>query len=289
MRIFAFIPVLAALVTAVAGASACKNTEMGCSNGNNNNNGNGNNGNKPDPDPHGPKRDFAELPSRDGHGLSNAELLRRGLPLKGPVMRRGTPVRRTNPSAVPVPMTHTGVVQVLDSSNNVLGYIAKDLGNAGAQYVYNPSITNALAVTFQTDQTGSGTQLDINAVNSNPSWPFLGLVQGREDTDSNLSPGSYEYLYLAGVANPGTQPGDSPQSISNSYFIGAPRTAETAVWTFDITTGVLTPQWINTDGSSPAEQFFTQSTGLYVGGSQDAFHSRFPAPVTAISFKFIPQ
>ena len=34
--------------------------------------------------------------------------------------------------------------------------------------------------------------------------------------------------------------------------------------------------------ASPTEQFFTQSTGLYVGGNADAFHSRFPAPVTLI-------
>ena len=32
----------------------------------------------------------------------------------------------------------------------------------------------------------------------------------------------------------------------------------------------------------PTEQFFTQSFGLYVGGDQNAFHTRYPAPVTPI-------
>ena len=35
------------------------------------------------------KRDFLEHPSRDVQGLTNAELLRRGLPVKNPVLRRG--------------------------------------------------------------------------------------------------------------------------------------------------------------------------------------------------------
>ena len=34
--------------------------------------------------------------------------------------------------------------------------------------------------------------------------------------------------------------------------------------------------------ASPAEQFFTQSNGLYVGGDQSAFAARYLAPVTSI-------
>ena len=74
MRFFALIPVLAALVTAVVGAPApddCAGSEIGCGT------------NVPS------KRDFLEHPSRDVRGLTNAELLRRGLPVKNPVLRRG--------------------------------------------------------------------------------------------------------------------------------------------------------------------------------------------------------
>jgi hypothetical protein len=59
MRIFAFISVLAAIATTVAGAVPAK-------------------------------RDFsAQRFSRTDHGVTNAELLRRGLPLKDPIIRRG--------------------------------------------------------------------------------------------------------------------------------------------------------------------------------------------------------
>ena len=61
MRIFALVSVLAATATAVAGAVPAK-------------------------------RDFsAQRFSRTVHGVTNAELLRRGLPLKDPVIRRGAP------------------------------------------------------------------------------------------------------------------------------------------------------------------------------------------------------
>ena len=80
----------------------------------------------------------------------------------------GTPVRRNHPSpssSPPVKITHRGFIEVHDAgNNNLLGYVSKNLGNGGAQFVYDPSITNALNVTFDTDGTGSGTRLDINAI-----------------------------------------------------------------------------------------------------------------------------
>ena len=69
MRIFSLVPVLAALATAVAGVPLPRdvgNIQMFA------------------------KRDFSDQRvSRNVGGLTNAELLRRGLPPKGPVMRRG--------------------------------------------------------------------------------------------------------------------------------------------------------------------------------------------------------
>ena len=79
MRIFSLIPALAVLVAAVAGSpfpadSADGNCgyEIGC-----------------EVAQSAAKRDFFEHPTRTVHGLTNAALLRRGLPLKNPVMRRG--------------------------------------------------------------------------------------------------------------------------------------------------------------------------------------------------------
>jgi hypothetical protein len=274
MRFFTIIPVLAALITAVAAVptnTVCA-SEIGCD--------------TPTPPS---KRDFFEHPSRDEHAVTNANLLRRGLPLKEPILRRGSPVRRSSPSSVPpVKITHRGTIEVHNAANgNLLGYVSKNLVNGGAQYGIDPTAANALHVTFDTDQSNSGTGLNVKAVDSNPSWPLLGIVQGRDDIDSNVKPGSYQYLYLGGVANPGTQPGDRPAQISNSYFIGSPRTAETALWTIN-SAGNMSPIWINQDGTTPALQLWTQSTGLYAGGDMNAFFARYPAPVIAITYKFIP-
>ena len=61
----------------------------------------------------------------------------------------------------PVTVTHSGVIEVLDSNGVLLGYISKNMVNGGSQLGYDPSISNALLVSFQTDQSGSGTDLDI--------------------------------------------------------------------------------------------------------------------------------
>ena len=75
MRFFSFIPILAALFTAVAGVSVpddCANTEIGC-------------------EPHSAsKRGFVEHPARNVRAATNAELLLRGLSISYPVLRRGT-------------------------------------------------------------------------------------------------------------------------------------------------------------------------------------------------------
>lgn len=80
MRGFSFIPVLAALVTAVAGAALPRQGdncgyEIGCELAQLTS-----------------KRDFSgDRVARSGaSGLTNAALIRRGLPLKSPIMRRGT-------------------------------------------------------------------------------------------------------------------------------------------------------------------------------------------------------
>ncbi|KAH8814554.1 hypothetical protein DL96DRAFT_416441 [Flagelloscypha sp. PMI_526] len=220
--------------------------------------------------------------------MTNAERLARGLPLNKP-QARATRTSRSSPSDLP-PVPYSGIIEVHNADNgNLIGYISKNLVNGGAQFGYDPSIANALLVSFELPAGATSGSPQIHNLNSNPDWPLLGLVQGRDDTDSNVKPGSYQYLYIGGVANPGTQPGDGPTLIDNSYFIGAARTAETSVWTFDAATGSLTLTWVNEDGTLPDLQVWTQSTGLYAGGDKAAFVARYPAPATSVTYKFVPQ
>jgi hypothetical protein len=73
----------------------------------------------------------------------------------------GTPVRRADPSTVPATLSHHGVIQVIDTINGtVLGCVSKS-SLKRAQLRYQPTIDSALIVTFETDLTGSGTNLNI--------------------------------------------------------------------------------------------------------------------------------
>jgi len=268
MRIFSFIPALAAIVTAVAGVAI--------------------------PDTQG-----LVLPVRTVRDMTNAERLRRGLPPNSPIMRRGTPIRREDPSSRPNrpnrpsnTISHRGVIQVINSASGaVIGYLANN-SMKKAQVHHQPKRDDSvLVVTFHTDGTGSGTNLNLVMKNSNTGFPFLGLVQGATDTDSVLSSGSPEFTILAGVVKPGTTPGSPPADLSNSYSAanGLPRTAETAVWAFDSSTGMLSPSWVNPDGSLPTVQSFTQSdNGVYITGDITAYQAQFSTTTTNVGFKFIP-
>ena len=85
----------------------------------------------------------------------------------------GTPVRRTDPSTVPEPepqpnpepepgkIRHRGIIKVKSlSDDSVIGYVSKSpIGPA--QYRYSTNTGDALIVNFETDSTGSGTQLNL--------------------------------------------------------------------------------------------------------------------------------
>jgi hypothetical protein len=172
MRLFSLIPTLAILVAAVAGAALPRDVktdncgaEAGCEYSGLN-----------------LKRDIFEHPSRTVNELTNAELLRRGLPLNNPVMRRGayvavcvaspnltnvylpgTPVRRHRPSAAPEhgKKHHRGLIMIRSQSDNsILGYVSRD-PTSSAQYRADSNRDNALVVNFKTGSSGSGTQINI--------------------------------------------------------------------------------------------------------------------------------
>jgi hypothetical protein len=157
------------------------------------------------------------------------------------------------------------------------------------QYQYQ-DISNALVVSFQTNSTGVASQLNLAPENSDiPDFSYLGLVEGRENADSNLAAGSFQFTYLAST-NP-TSPGSAPVTVGNSYSAanGVPRTSESAVWNFDPASGDLSAGWVNADKSVPTVQHFAQKGAICVGGDAAAWFAKFgPAPVTVVAFTFVP-
>lgn len=60
------------------------------------------------------------------------------------------------------------------------------------------------------------------------------------------------YFYITGTTQ--TPHGSPPAEGDNNSFgdaTGIPKAAESAIWTYDPVTNDLSPQWVNTDGSTP--------------------------------------
>jgi hypothetical protein len=174
---------------------------------------------------------------------------------------------------------YRAVIIAKDGAGTTLGYVADD-----PLYwtpLLNATITSALIVDFTLNGT-SGTQINLTTENSlEMGFPYFGLVHGRDSTSSDIAPGSFNYLYLGNTNF--TPPGSGTRLAGNYYSANnsVPRTSESAVWTIDVDALTLVPLWINSDLSTPTTQVFIQSNHVYGGGDADAFHTRFPAPVTS--------
>ncbi|KAG8942460.1 hypothetical protein FRC04_003628 [Tulasnella sp. 424] len=222
--------------------------------------------------------------------LTNAQRFARGLPPKKPKLIQGSPVRRQQPSSTPSD-SYRGYIQVNRADGSgTLGYISQS-SLSGAQTRYQSDTSTALIVDFKLPAGAtSGSTLDFTIESSDLSgnYQYLGLVQGRDDNDSDIAAGSYQYLYIAATAQ--TAPNATPRNAGNSYSsaTGRSRTSESAVWSFDGTTNAITVQWVNSDGSTPTTNTWTQSTALYAGGDQGQFYARYPAPVIGLTYKFVP-
>ncbi|KAF7347987.1 hypothetical protein MSAN_01750800 [Mycena sanguinolenta] len=235
-----------------------------------------------------PKRDINTWKNK-ARDLSNAERIQRRLPLRSPIRRDSASkviyAARAVSSPVP-PVTYSGVIQVL-SGDTLLGYAAPDPNYWTLQLTSD--ITAALQVSFQLPQgSTSGSQLDFTQLND-ARGPLLGLVVGRDSTNPDIAPGSYNYLYVdpvSGSTNAGSPPTEVPSLFSTSS--GLDKRSETSIWSVDVLSGTLYPQWINSDGSFANTVMFVQSNHLYAGGDPPAFQSRFPSPVAAVTLKFIP-
>ncbi|KAH9479788.1 hypothetical protein JR316_0008383 [Psilocybe cubensis] len=199
--------------------------------------------------------------------------------------------RQTSASGIPQ-VERTGVVQVFDDSNESIGYVSVTTED-GAIYRVDSALMNAAIVTVSSQATSaSGTGLRVSVTGSDISarYPLLGLVQGRDNVDANIGFGSYHYLYLAGVALPGTSPQDSPTIIDNSYNDATELSlaAETDLWEINFSTGTMTTTWVNTNGTPENTVLFVQDGIIYAGGDMDAFANEYSgSSVTGITLKFV--
>lgn len=176
---------------------------------------------------------------------------------------------------------YRAVIIVENAGGTSLGYLADDPNYWTP--LLNVDINSALIMDFTLSGT-SGTQINLTPENSaETGFSFFGMVQGRDSTNADIGPGNFNYLYI-GTTN-ATAPGSTPQLGGNYYTAntGLSRASESAFWTIDVNALTLVPEWINSNGSTPGTQVFVQSNHVYGGGDGDAFHTRFPSPVTSAS------
>ncbi|TEB22129.1 hypothetical protein FA13DRAFT_1741195 [Coprinellus micaceus] len=217
--------------------------------------------------------------------MTNAERLANGLPLKSPARRRRprTPLNRLEArvQASPGPsQTNSGRLALRDASGQRVGYVMNTLLN-NAQLGTTTDVSKALRVSVTFDSLLSNpSQLQVTLLNSNVvGYPLLALIQGRDNTNQDLSAGSFHYVYSGGAAEPGSGPGSTGIAGQNTYT-AVSRIAQTDVWTFDRSTFGLTPAWINSNGDAKTFSLYTQSTAIYGLVDPAAFSGRYPSPLS---------
>ncbi|KAG8756841.1 hypothetical protein FRC14_002619 [Serendipita sp. 396] len=179
---------------------------------------------------------------------------------------------------------HTGVIEFYDVTHDwFLGYITDYTINGIA--TYNADLVGAERFTFDAPDDATFVQrAEMKSLNNIDGFPFLGLIRGFANADSDIAPGSYHYLFLGGT--PHSAPGATPQTGPNSCSPSS-LTWESSVWNLNITTGDITPQWINSDGSSPATYLFRyRDQYMYGSGDLAAFNSYFKANASLIKLRF---
>ncbi|KAF9054738.1 hypothetical protein BJ165DRAFT_1523218 [Panaeolus papilionaceus] len=220
--------------------------------------------------------------------LTNGQRLSRGMPLNAPKPHR-TVQRRQEPSPQPnTPVSAVG--SIIGPGSSPVGYLGAITTDGAIFGVESQLVDSAIMIVERTSQTAveNGVRITIPDSDIGQSYPILGLVQGRDNIDTNAGPGSYHYFYVSGVAQPGTAQGSTGGDIANSYSAtsGVTRAVQTNVWTVNYSTGEVTAVWINSDGTPVNLQLFVQGSVIYATADINAFQEEY-ASVTPITLRIL--
>ncbi|KAG8752026.1 hypothetical protein FRC14_007434 [Serendipita sp. 396] len=167
-------------------------------------------------------------------------------------------------------ITHTGVLEVRNKdTDELMGYITK------SQYVglawYKAEKNLAAWFSFQArDDATSVTQIELTNQVPYGGYPLMGLIQSyRQSAEITMT--NKNTVVVGAVTH--TEPGATPQDGANGYAYIAAEKQESSVWTVDLTTGYVTPQWINPDGSTPPTIMFVNGAYLAATADLDAYNA----------------
>ncbi|KAF8753664.1 hypothetical protein RHS01_06828 [Rhizoctonia solani] len=165
-------------------------------------------------------------------------------------------------------------LQVLQSSTP-RGYISSKRNESGEYGILTNSSTEAIEVTFTPKNTS--TQMDLSVTGANVSTPALGAIVGFFNEGDDLKAGSYHYAYIGLTSR--TPSGAVPQTGVNSFdqVQNYNRKIESAIWSFNSSTKSVTPQWVNTDRSTPQNilLYVDKQNVLIITGDKGKFGETF--------------
>ncbi|EAU90077.2 hypothetical protein CC1G_08350 [Coprinopsis cinerea okayama7 len=226
--------------------------------------------------------------SRPQMRMTNAERLRKKLPLNPPVRRDGS--RRVAPrQASPLPPVVTeGGAGVFDENGDLIGYVSASLSPSG-QMVMTTDENDVLSFVTAYQPPVAGVSDFARITMANPDFPIVGAIQGRDNSDASIGPGSPNYLYVGGVELPGTVPESPGEEIGNTYTdaTGIDRLVQTDIWQVQTATGMVMARWVNPDGSIVNANAYMQGNNIYLLGDPDAFQAVYPDPIEPISIRVL--
>ncbi|KAG8795399.1 hypothetical protein FRC12_014883 [Ceratobasidium sp. 428] len=136
-----------------------------------------------------------------------------------------------------------------------LGYIGSVWNLYGQYGTLQPDALGALEVEFSYDPT-SPKRLNVWTTNGPENdLPVFGAetcsAMGFSTDGVDMNPGNMNYAYIVGtaLAGPDSSVVSGPNSFTDRTGFDAP--IQSSIWQYDPVTGALSPQWANSDSSTP--------------------------------------
>ncbi|CAE6447811.1 unnamed protein product [Rhizoctonia solani] len=161
----------------------------------------------------------------------------------------------------------------LSQASIPLKYVSSKLNEFGEYGILADSATETLEVSFITRNNSE--PMDLRVTGAGVDTPMLGGITGFFNEGEDLASGSYHYAYIGLTAQKPS--GSAPQVGVNSYVKDYERKIESAIWSFDSTTGQVTPQWVNTDKSTPNNYviYVDKQNALFITADKEKFVEEF--------------
>ncbi|KAG8725203.1 hypothetical protein FRC09_006037 [Ceratobasidium sp. 395] len=171
-----------------------------------------------------------------------------------------------------------------------LGYISPVWNQYEEYGTLQPTATGALEVEFSYDSTSS-TRLDVWTTNSPESgFPVFGAAMGFSTDSIDMNLGSMNHAYIVGTVLTQTDSPVVPGSNSFTNRTGFDAFAQSTIWQYDRETGALSPQWTNSDSSTPKMHilYAENEQTLFITGDPTAFAEAMGTSYPEVTLACVP-